>query len=112
MKKIEAIIRPNRLAEVRDALTEVGITGMIILEASGIGREKGHIEIYRGIEYMIDFIPKIKIELVVEEEILEDCLNAITEAGRTDKIGDGKIFVSHIERVLRIRTGESNKEAM
>ncbi|UFS62191.1 P-II family nitrogen regulator [Sulfurimonas sp. HSL-3221] len=112
MKKIEAIIKPFRLEEVKDALAHIGITGMTVSEVKGYGRQKGHSELYRGAEYVVDFLPKIKVELVVGDEQLEQVLETITEAARTGKIGDGKIFVSGIEKVIRIRTGETGSEAI
>lgn len=112
MKKIEAIIKPFKLDDVREALTEIGITGMTATEVKGFGRQKGHTELYRGAEYVVDFMPKVKLELIVSADKLESCLVAITEAARTGKIGDGKIFVSDVARVLRIRTGEEDEEAI
>jgi nitrogen regulatory protein P-II 1 len=112
MKKIEAIIKPFKLDDVRSALTEVGITGMTATEVKGFGRQKGHTELYRGAEYVVDFIPKVKIEIVLVAENVEQCIEAITLAARTGKIGDGKIFVSDVERVIRIRTGETDKDAI
>ncbi|MHC3995782.1 P-II family nitrogen regulator [Thiomicrolovo sp. ZZH C-3] len=112
MKKVEAIIKPFRLEEVKDALAQIGITGMTVSEVKGYGRQKGHSELYRGAEYVVDFLPKIKVELVVGDEQLEQVLDTITEAARTGKIGDGKIFVSGIEKVIRIRTGETGSEAI
>ncbi|WP_345985174.1 P-II family nitrogen regulator [Sulfurimonas sp. HSL-1656] len=112
MKKVEAIIKPFRLEEVKDALAQIGITGMTVSEVKGYGRQKGHSELYRGAEYVVDFLPKIKVELVVDDEQLEQVLDTITEAARTGKIGDGKIFVSGIEKVIRIRTGETGSEAI
>ena len=112
MKKIEAIIKPFKLDDVREALSEIGITGMTSTEVKGFGRQKGHTELYRGAEYVIDFLPKVKIEIVVKDDQLDACLDAITGAARTGKIGDGKIFVSSVERVIRIRTGEEGDEAV
>ncbi len=112
MKKIEAIIKPFKLEDVKDALSEIGINGMTIMEVKGYGRQQGHTELYRGAEYVVDFLPKIKIETVVKEENVEEVLEAITKAARTGKIGDGKIFVSDIEKVIRIRTGEEDEEAL
>lgn len=112
MKKIEAIIKPFRLDDVKDALTNIGITGMTVSEVKGYGRQKGHSELYRGAEYVIDFIPKIKIDVIVPAELAENVVEAITQAARTGKIGDGKIFVSSIEKIIRIRTGETDKEAI
>jgi nitrogen regulatory protein P-II 1 len=112
MKKVEAIIKPFKLDDVREALSAAGITGMTAIEVKGFGRQKGHTELYRGAEYVVDFLPKVKIELVVTEDLLAVCLEAITNAARTGKIGDGKIFVSEVERVVRIRTGEENEAAV
>jgi len=112
MKKIEAVIKPFKLDDVREALSEIGITGMTATEVKGFGRQKGHTELYRGAEYVVDFLPKVKIEIVVAEEKADACIEAITQAARTGKIGDGKIFVTPIERVVRIRTGEENEEAI
>ncbi|MEJ2508578.1 MAG: P-II family nitrogen regulator [Gammaproteobacteria bacterium] len=112
MKKIEAVIKPFKLDDVREALSEIGITGMTAIEVKGFGRQKGHTELYRGAEYVIDFLPKVKIEIVVNDDQIERCLEAILNAARTGKIGDGKIFVSPVERVVRIRTGEENEEAI
>jgi nitrogen regulatory protein P-II 1 len=112
MKKVEAIIKPFKLDDVREALSASGITGMTAIEVKGFGRQKGHTELYRGAEYVVDFLPKVKIELVVADEILDACINAITTAARTGKIGDGKIFVSDVSRVVRIRTGEENEAAV
>jgi nitrogen regulatory protein P-II 1 len=112
MKKIEAIIKPFKLDDVREALSEIGITGMTTTEVKGFGRQKGHTELYRGAEYVIDFLPKLKIELVINDALLDRCLDVITTAARTGKIGDGKIFVSTIEQVIRIRTGERGEDAI
>jgi nitrogen regulatory protein P-II 1 len=112
MKKIEAIIKPFKLDEVREALSEVGVTGLTVTEVKGFGRQKGHTELYRGAEYVVDFLPKIKIELVVGEEAVEPAIEAIIKAARTGKIGDGKIFVSPVEQIVRIRTGEINESAI
>lgn len=112
MKKIEAIIKPFKLDDVREALTGVGITGMTVTEVKGFGQQKGHTELYRGAEYAIDFLPKIKLEIVVTDDQLDDCLEAIIETAQTGKIGDGKIFVYDIERAIRIRTSEENEEAI
>lgn len=112
MKKVEAIIKPFKLDDVREALAEIGITGMTVSEVKGFGRQKGHTELYRGAEYMVDFLPKVKIELVIQDEILERAIDVIVDIARTGKIGDGKIFVTDIERVIRIRTGEENEEAV
>lgn len=112
MKKIEAIIKPFKLDEVREALSEVGITGLTVTEVKGFGRQKGHTELYRGAEYVVDFLPKIKIEIVVNAGQAETAIDAIIKAARTGKIGDGKIFVSPVEHVVRIRTGEINESAV
>ncbi|OQX58926.1 MAG: transcriptional regulator [Helicobacteraceae bacterium 4484_230] len=112
MKKIEAIIKPFRLEEVKDALAEIGITGMTVSEVKGYGRQKGHSELYRGAEYVVDFLPKVKMELIVDEQQLDAVIDTIVEAARTGKIGDGKIFVSDIEKIIRIRTGETDTEAI
>ena len=112
LKKIEAIIKPFKLEDVKDALTEAGITGMTVSDVKGYGRQQGHSELYRGAEYVVDFLPKIKIELIVDDSGVEDTIRIITEAARTGKIGDGKIFVTPVERVVRIRTGEENEEAI
>ncbi len=112
MKKIEAIIKPFKLDEVKEALQVMGVPGMTVLEAKGYGRQKGHTELYRGAEYVVDFLPKIKVEVVVEDSQLEPALEAITRAARTGRIGDGKIFVSDIAEVIRIRTGESGPAAV
>ncbi|MBV2090483.1 MAG: P-II family nitrogen regulator [Candidatus Thiodiazotropha taylori] len=112
MKKVEAIIKPFKLEDVREALSEVGITGMTATEVKGFGRQKGHTELYRGAEYVVDFLPKVKLELVVASEQVQACIDAITNAARTGKIGDGKIFVSPVEQVIRIRTGEENEAAI
>ncbi|NCA88326.1 MAG: P-II family nitrogen regulator [Gammaproteobacteria bacterium] len=112
MKKIEAIIKPFKLDDVREALSAAGITGMTAIEVKGFGRQKGHTELYRGAEYVVDFLPKVKIEIVLGDELVDACVEAITTAARTGKIGDGKIFVSSVERVVRIRTGEEDEAAM
>jgi nitrogen regulatory protein P-II 1 len=112
MKKIEAIIKPFKLDDVRQALSEIGITGMTAIEVKGFGRQKGHTELYRGAEYVIDFLPKVKIDIVVKDDQLDSCIEAITNAARTGKIGDGKIFVSDVGRVVRIRTGEEGNDAI
>ncbi len=112
MKKVDAIIKPFKLDDVREALAVVGITGMTVTEVKGFGRQKGHTELYRGAEYVVDFLPKIKIEVVIKEEQLEACLDAIIGSARTGKIGDGKIFVSAVEQVVRIRTGEQDGDAI
>ena len=112
MKKIDAIIKPFKLEEVKDALAEVGIEGMTITEVKGFGRQKGHTELYRGAEYVVDFLPKVKIEIVVTNERLEAAVEAIQKAARTGRIGDGKIFVSEIQEAIRIRTGENGADAI
>jgi len=112
MKKIEAIIKPFKLDEVKEALQEIGIQGMTVTEAKGFGRQKGHTELYRGAEYVVDFLPKIKIELILADEQLEGALEAIQTAAKTGKIGDGKIFVSDISHAVRIRTGETGDAAL
>ncbi len=112
MKKIEAIIKPFRLDDVRQALSGIGITGMTASEVKGFGRQKGHTELYRGAEYVIDFLPKVKVEIVVAASMVDQCIETITNSARTGKIGDGKIFVSDVERIVRIRTGEEGEEAI
>ena len=112
MKKIEAIIKPFKLDEVREALSELGVSGLTVTEVKGFGRQKGHTELYRGAEYVVDFLPKIKIEVVVTSAMLETAVDAIVKAANTGKIGDGKIFVSTVERVIRIRTGEMDDTAI
>jgi nitrogen regulatory protein P-II 1 len=112
MKKIEAVVKPFKLEDVKDALAEIGVTGMTVSEVKGYGRQQGHSELYRGAEYVVDFLPKIKIELVVAAENVEQTVNTIVEAARTGKIGDGKIFVSDIDKIVRIRTGETDNEAV
>ncbi len=112
MKKIEAIIKPFKLDDVREALGELGVAGMTVTEVKGFGRQKGHTELYRGAEYMVDFLPKVKVEVVVAEEQVEACIEQILEVARTGKIGDGKIFVTSVERAIRIRTGEEDEEAI
>ena len=112
MKKIEAIIKPFKLDDVREALGDIGVNGMTVHEVKGFGRQKGHTELYRGAEYMVDFLPKVKVEVVIADELVEQAIDAIVETSRTGKIGDGKIFVTDIERVIRIRTGEENEDAI
>lgn len=112
MKKIEAVIKPFKLDEVREALSELNISGLTVTEVKGFGRQKGHTELYRGAEYVVDFLPKIKVEIVVSGEMLDMAVEAIIKAAHTGKIGDGKIFVSTVEQVIRIRTGESNEAAL
>ena len=112
MKKIEAIIKPFKLDEVRESLSEIGVTGLTVTEVKGFGRQKGHTELYRGAEYVVDFLPKVKIEVVLVDDMVEAAIEAIISAARTDKIGDGKIFVSPVEQVIRIRTGETGDDAV
>ena len=112
MKKIEAIIKPFKLDEVKEALQDVGIQGITVTEAKGFGRQKGHTELYRGAEYVVDFLPKVKLEVVLEDTLVERAVEAIEQAARTGRIGDGKIFVSAIEEAIRIRTGETGAEAV
>ncbi len=112
MKKIDAIIKPFKLDDVREALSNIGITGMTVTEVKGFGRQKGHTELYRGAEYVVDFLPKVKIEIVINDEQLEPCIDAISNAAKTGKIGDGKIFVTDVERIIRIRTSEMNESAV
>ena len=112
MKKIEAIIKPFKLDEVREGLSEVGITGLTVTEVKGFGRQKGHTELYRGAEYVVDFLPKIKVEVVLGDDMVEQAVEAIVKAAHTGKIGDGKIFVSSVEQVIRIRTGETGADAL
>jgi nitrogen regulatory protein P-II 1 len=112
MKKIEAIIKPFKLDEVREALSEIGVSGLTVIEVKGFGRQKGHTELYRGAEYVVDFLPKIKVEVVVSAKLVDAAVDAIVKAANTGKIGDGKIFVTAVERVVRIRTGETNEAAL
>ena len=112
MKKIEAIIKPFKLDEVKEALQEAGLQGITVTEAKGFGRQKGHTELYRGAEYVVDFLPKVKIEVVCDDDIVERAVDAIVNAARTGRIGDGKIFISPVEEVIRIRTGERGEEAI
>ena len=112
MKKLEAVIKPFKLDDVREALSEIGITGMTVTEVKGFGRQKGHTELYRGAEYVVDFLPKVKLEVVLNDEQVERAIEAITEAARTGKIGDGKIFITTVEQVVRIRTGERDRDAV
>ena len=112
MKKVDAIIKPFKLDDVREALSAVGVTGMTATEVKGFGRQKGHTELYRGAEYVVDFLPKVKLELVVRDDQVEACIEAISSAARTGKIGDGKIFVSPVEQVIRIRTAEEGEAAI
>tara|TARA_Y100001978_G_scaffold147214_1_gene132235 strand:- start:545 stop:883 length:339 start_codon:yes stop_codon:yes gene_type:complete len=112
MKKIEAVIKPFKLDEVKEALQEAGIQGLSVIEVKGFGRQKGHTELYRGAEYIVDFLPKVKIEVVLDDDQVDEAIEAIIDAAKTDKIGDGKIFVSNIEQAIRIRTRESGSEAL
>jgi nitrogen regulatory protein P-II 1 len=112
MKKIEAIVKPFKLDEVREALSELGVTGLTVTEVKGFGRQKGHTELYRGAEYVVDFLPKVKVEVVIPDALGERAIEAIVKAARTGKIGDGKIFVTQVEQVIRIRTGESGEAAV
>jgi nitrogen regulatory protein P-II 1 len=112
MKQITAIVKPFKLEDVREALAEVGVTGLTVTEVKGFGRQKGHTELYRGAEYVVDFLPKMKVEVVVNEGDVERCIEAIVSSARTGKIGDGKIFVTAVERIVRIRTGEENENAV
>ena len=112
MKKIEAIVKPFKLDEVREALSEIGVTGLTVTEVKGFGRQKGHTELYRGAEYVVDFLPKVKVEVVVSDSLVEKAMEAIVKAARTGKIGDGKIFVCDVGQVVRIRTGETGEDAV
>jgi nitrogen regulatory protein P-II 1 len=112
MKKIEAIVKPFKMDDVREALAEIGVSGMTVAEVKGFGRQKGHTELYRGAEYVVDFLPKVKIEVVITDEKVDACLEAIVKSARTGKIGDGKIFVTNVEKVVRIRTGEVDQDAL
>lgn len=112
MKKIEAVIKPFKMDDVREALSEIGVNGMTVTEVKGFGRQKGHTELYRGAEYNVDFLPKVKVELIVANEQVDRCIEAIMNTAKTGKIGDGKIFVYDVERVIRIRTGEENEDAV
>ncbi len=112
MKKIEAVIKPFKLDEVKEALQQVGVQGITVIEAKGFGRQKGHTELYRGAEYVVDFLPKVKIEVVITDDMVEAAIDAIRKAAQTGRIGDGKIFVSSIEDVIRIRTGETGADAI
>jgi len=112
MKKIEAIVKPFKLDEVREALSELGVTGLTVTEVKGFGRQKGHTELYRGAEYVVDFLPKVKVEVVIPDSLTERAIESIVKAARTGKIGDGKIFVTSVEQVIRIRTGESGEAAV
>lgn len=112
MKMVSAIIKPFKLDDVREALSEIGVTGITVTEVKGFGRQKGHTELYRGAEYVVDFLPKIKVEIAIGDELVDQVVEAITGAARTGKIGDGKIFVSTVEQVIRVRTGESGPDAL
>jgi nitrogen regulatory protein PII len=112
MKKIEAIIKPFKLDEVREALSELGVSGLTVTEVKGFGRQKGHTELYRGAEYVVDFLPKVKVEVIVGDALVERAIESLVKAARTGKIGDGKIFVTDVEQIVRIRTGESGEEAV
>ena len=112
MKKIEAIIKPFKLDEVKEALHEVGLQGLTVIEAKGFGRQKGHTELYRGAEYVVDFLPKVKIELVIDDDMLDRAVEAIQQAAHTGRIGDGKIFITSVEEAIRVRTGEKGNEAI
>ena len=112
MKKVEAIIKPFKLDEVKEALQEIGVQGLSVIEVKGFGRQKGHTELYRGAEYVVDFLPKVKIEVVLSDDQVEAAIEAIVSAAKTDKIGDGKIFVSDVSQAIRIRTGESGTDAL
>jgi nitrogen regulatory protein P-II 1 len=112
MKKIEAVVKPFKLDEVREALSELGVTGLTVTEVKGFGRQKGHTELYRGAEYVVDFLPKVKVEVILQDALAERAIEAIVKAARTGKIGDGKIFVTAVEQVVRIRTGERGESAI
>ncbi|MCX7139501.1 MAG: P-II family nitrogen regulator [Proteobacteria bacterium] len=112
MKKIDAVVKPFKLDEVREALSDIGVSGLTVTEVKGFGRQKGHTELYRGAEYVVDFLPKVKIEIVVADNIVEQVIEAIVKAARTGKIGDGKIFVTTVDQVVRIRTGETDESAI
>lgn len=112
MKKIEAVIKPFKLDEVKEALQDIGIQGLSVIEVKGFGRQKGHTELYRGAEYVVDFLPKVKIEVILTDDMVDAAVEAIIAAARTDKIGDGKIFISPVEQVIRIRTGETGEDAV
>ncbi|MEK9705815.1 MAG: P-II family nitrogen regulator [Paracoccaceae bacterium] len=112
MKKIEAIVKPFKLDEVKEALQDVGVQGLSVIEVKGFGRQKGHTELYRGAEYVVDFLPKVKIEVVLDDDQVDAAIEAIVDAAKTEKIGDGKIFVSPVEQAIRIRTGESGSDAL
>ena len=112
MKKVEAVLKPFKLDEVREALSDIGVTGLTVTEVKGFGRQKGHTELYRGAEYVVDFLPKVKVEVVIADTLVERAIDAIIKAARTGKIGDGKIFVTNVEQAVRIRTGESGEAAV
>ena len=112
MKKVEAIIKPFKLDEVKDQLNEIGVKGITVSEVKGFGRQKGHAELYRGAEYVVDFLPKIKLEIIISDDLVDDVINAITQSAQTGRIGDGKIFVTSLEDTIRIRTGERGDEAI
>jgi nitrogen regulatory protein PII len=112
MKKVEAIVKPFKLDEVREALSELGVTGLTVTEVKGFGRQKGHTELYRGAEYVVDFLPKVKVEVIVPDALVDRAIEAVVKAARTGKIGDGKIFVTNVEQAVRIRTGESGDAAV
>ncbi len=112
MKKIEAVIKPFKLDEVKEALQDVGVQGLSVIEVKGFGRQKGHTELYRGAEYVVDFLPKVKIEIILDDDMVEPAVEAIVAAAKTEKIGDGKIFVSPVEQAIRIRTGETGSDAL
>ena len=112
MKKIEAVVKPFKLDEVREALSDIGVTGLTVTEVKGFGRQKGHTELYRGAEYVVDFLPKVKVEVIIADALVERAIEAIIKAARTGKIGDGKIFVTNVEQAVRIRTGESGEDAV
>ena len=112
MKKIEAVIKPFKLDEVKEALHEVGVSGITVTEAKGFGRQKGHTELYRGAEYVVDFLPKVKLEVVVDDNLAERAVEAIANAARTGRIGDGKVWITSVDRIIRIRTGETDDEAL
>jgi nitrogen regulatory protein P-II 1 len=112
MKKVEAVVKPFKLDEVREALSDIGVTGLTVTEVKGFGRQKGHTELYRGAEYVVDFLPKVKIEVIIADAMVERAIEAIIKAARTGKIGDGKIFVTNVEQAVRIRTGESGEAAV
>ncbi len=112
MKKIEAVVKPFKLDEVREALSDIGVTGLTVTEVKGFGRQKGHTELYRGAEYVVDFLPKVKVEVVVADKLADRAIEAIVKSARTGKIGDGKIFVTTVEQVIRIRTGETDEAAV